>query len=92
MLAGLLNYLGWNRRASVGNAQTYELPKDPVVADEIIFHNDVRYLVVQRRTPEGKDYIEVETAGKHGKKRVDIKSVNGLEDFVRSTSFKGEIR
>ena len=87
-----LNYLGWNLRASANNAQTYQSPQDTIVKKEIIFHNDVRYSVVQRRTTEGKDYVEVETVRKHGKNRVDVHSVNGLEEFVKSTGFTGEIR
>ena len=92
MLTKLLSYLGWNRRASADNAQTYQSPQDEQVDMEIIFHNGIRYSVAQRRTTEGKYYVEVKTVGKHGKNKVSIHSVNGLVDIVRSTGFKGEIR
>ncbi len=90
MLTGWLNYLGWYRRAPANNAQTYQSPQDTIVAEEIIFHNGIRYSVIQRRTAEGKDYVEVETLGKHGKNKVDSSSVKGLEELVKSTGFKVE--
>ena len=88
----LSNYFKWNREVLPNSIQTYESQKDPVVADEIIFHNGIRYFVVQRRTTQGENYVEVETTEKNVKKRIKANSVDGLEELVRSTGFKGEVR